>query len=211
MPTKTKEPQEKTSGNGTGGDSAEGRGPARSIWKGAISFGMVAIPVKLFPATGSKDIAVKEKQGEANAFQDVAKRESKDTASAGMGGELRFLSREELTRAYGKELADAVFSLKMPGEKAGPIETANGVELVKMQMKTAAANHSFEESKDAIRQRIAREELLAPHRHLVGSDFRGRDYELFRLGDSIGERRARHTELAHADVQPLQRMGVVGR
>ena len=28
----------------------------RSIWRGAISFGMVAIPVKLYPATQSKDI-----------------------------------------------------------------------------------------------------------------------------------------------------------
>lgn len=29
----------------------------RSIWRGAISFGMVAIPVRLYPATQSKDIA----------------------------------------------------------------------------------------------------------------------------------------------------------
>ena len=29
----------------------------RSIWKGSISFGMVAIPIKLYPATNSKDIA----------------------------------------------------------------------------------------------------------------------------------------------------------
>src|SRR2546421_13011633 len=67
MPAKTKEPEEKTGGNGTGGDSAEGRGPARSIWKGAISFGMVAIPVKLFPATGSKDIAFNMIHTECNS------------------------------------------------------------------------------------------------------------------------------------------------
>ena len=29
----------------------------RSIWKGAISFGMVVIPIKLYPATQSKDFA----------------------------------------------------------------------------------------------------------------------------------------------------------
>lgn len=29
----------------------------RTIWKGAISFGMVAIPIKLYPATDSKDVA----------------------------------------------------------------------------------------------------------------------------------------------------------
>ena len=30
---------------------------ARAIWRGAISFGMVAIPIKLYIATESKDIA----------------------------------------------------------------------------------------------------------------------------------------------------------
>lgn len=32
----------------------------RSIWKGAISFGLVSIPVKLFTATDSKDIAFRQ-------------------------------------------------------------------------------------------------------------------------------------------------------
>ena len=31
--------------------------PPRAIWKGAISFGMVAIPIRLFPATQSKSIS----------------------------------------------------------------------------------------------------------------------------------------------------------
>ncbi|HEY5675663.1 MAG TPA: peptidyl-prolyl cis-trans isomerase [Myxococcales bacterium] len=104
-----------------------------------------------------KEIDAREKKGEVNAFQGVAQRESKDMASSAMGGDLRFLSRDELTRAYGKEMADAAFSIIMPGAIAGPIETEKGVELVKMQMKTMAMNHSFEESKDSIRQRMARE------------------------------------------------------
>ena len=29
----------------------------RAIWKGAITFGMISIPVKLFGATESKDLA----------------------------------------------------------------------------------------------------------------------------------------------------------
>lgn len=104
-----------------------------------------------------KDIDAREKKGEASAFQGIAIRESKDMASAAMGGDLRFLSKDELTRAYSKELADAAFNLTMPGETAGPIETPKGIELVKMQVKTAAMEHSFDESKDAIRQRMARE------------------------------------------------------
>jgi DNA end-binding protein Ku len=36
----------------------------RAIWRGAISFGMVSIPVKLFTATESKDIAFRQLAGE---------------------------------------------------------------------------------------------------------------------------------------------------
>jgi len=39
----------------------------------------------------------------------------------------------------------------------GPIDTPAGVELVKMQVKTPAVNRSFDESKEGIRGRIARE------------------------------------------------------
>jgi peptidyl-prolyl cis-trans isomerase C len=74
-----------------------------------------------------------------------------------MGGDLRFLSRDELSKSYGAELANAAFELKTPGDKTGPFDTTAGVELVKLQVKTVAMNRSLDESKDAIRQRMARE------------------------------------------------------
>jgi hypothetical protein len=40
---------------------------------------------------------------------------------------------------------------------AGPLETPAGIELVKLNVKTVALNRSFEESKEAIRGRMARE------------------------------------------------------
>src|SRR3989304_1078077 len=39
----------------------------RSIWNGLISFGMVSIPVKLFPPTESKDISSPLPPGECNS------------------------------------------------------------------------------------------------------------------------------------------------
>jgi peptidyl-prolyl cis-trans isomerase C len=84
-------------------------------------------------------------------------KESKDQLSAPMGGDLRFLSRDELAKAYSPELANAAFELKNPGDKAGPIETPAGIELIKLQVKTVALNRTFEESKDSIRGRMARE------------------------------------------------------
>src|SRR5207253_6145901 len=63
----------------------------------------------------------------------------------------------ELTRSYSAQLANAAFDLKNPGDMAGPIETPAGIELVKMQIKTPSVNRSFEESKEGIRGRMARE------------------------------------------------------
>ncbi len=104
-----------------------------------------------------KDIDAREKKGEANAFQATAIKESKDQLSAPMGGDLRFLSRDELAKAYSAELANAAFEIKNPGDKAGPVETPAGVELLKLNVKTVALNRSFEESREAIRGRMARE------------------------------------------------------
>ena len=104
-----------------------------------------------------KEIDAREKKGEVNAFQNAAIKESKDPLSAPMGGDLRFLSRDELAKAYSLDLANAAFELKSPGDKGGPIETPAGVELVKLQVKTVALNRSFDESKESIRSRMARE------------------------------------------------------
>jgi peptidyl-prolyl cis-trans isomerase C len=104
-----------------------------------------------------RDIEAREKKGEVNAFQTVAMKESKDQLSAPMGGDLRFLSKDELAKAYNPPLAEAAFALKNPGDKAGPVETAAGVELVKLQVKTVALNRNFDESKESIRGRMARE------------------------------------------------------
>src|SRR2546425_10810713 len=59
-----------------------------------------------------KDIDAREKKGETNAFQTAAIKESKDALSAPLGGDLRFLSKDELTKAYNAELANAAFDVK---------------------------------------------------------------------------------------------------
>ncbi|HEX4386467.1 MAG TPA: peptidyl-prolyl cis-trans isomerase [Myxococcales bacterium] len=104
-----------------------------------------------------KDIDAREKKGEANAFQLTATKESKDALTAPMGGDLRFSTKEELAKNYNSELADAAFNLKSPNEKSGVVETSTGVELLKLQVKTVALNRSFEDSKESIRGRMARE------------------------------------------------------
>lgn len=104
-----------------------------------------------------KEIDEREKKGDANAFQAVAMKSSSDKQSAPMGGDLRFLSKDEMTKIYSAELANAAFALKNPGEKSGLVETPQGIELVKLQVKTVALDRKYEESKDSIRGRMARE------------------------------------------------------
>jgi hypothetical protein len=62
-----------------------------------------------------------------------------------------------MAKAYNKELADAAFALQQPGQKAGPFETPAGIEIVKLQLRTPALDRAFDQSKDAIRGRLARE------------------------------------------------------
>ena len=104
-----------------------------------------------------KDIDQREKKGDGNAFQEVAQKESRDPQTAPLGGDLRFQSKDELAKAYSPALADAAFSLKNPGDKSGVVETPAGIELLKLQVKTVALSRTFDESKEAIRGRMARE------------------------------------------------------
>ena len=104
-----------------------------------------------------KDIEQREKKGESNAFQVAAQKVSGDPQTAPLGGDLRFQSHDELAKAYSPELANAAFALTVPGERSGPVETPSGIELLKLQVKTVALTRSFEESKEAIRGRMARE------------------------------------------------------
>jgi len=116
-----------------------------------------------------QEINDREAKGETNAFAVVAMKESNDAASAPLGGDLRYLSRVEMEREQGAELAAAAFQLGRPGDKAGPIETPKGFELIKLQNKTIALDKKFGDVRDQVRQRMAVER-------------RNRDYEDFMKG-----------------------------
>ena len=104
-----------------------------------------------------REISDREELGELNAFQVVAMKESEDKASAPMGGDLRYLSQDEMSKERGDSFARAAFQLIAPGEKAGPIETQRGFEIIKLQNKTPALDKRLDEVKEQVRQRMARE------------------------------------------------------
>ncbi|GAC1540837.1 MAG: hypothetical protein NVS2B9_07890 [Myxococcales bacterium] len=127
-------------------DDARARAAARKTAKGLL-----------------QEIEQREKKGDAGAFQAVAMRSSQDKATAALGGDLRFLSKEEMAKAYSPRLAEAAFALASPGEKSAPIETPAGFELLKLQVKTIPLDRKFGEAKEAIRGRMARERRSAEY------------------------------------------------
>jgi peptidyl-prolyl cis-trans isomerase C len=113
-----------------------------------------------------REIDQREGKGDPSAFQTVAIRSSQDKTTAALGGDLRYLSKEELAKSYSPQLAEAAFALNRPGEKSPPIETPAGIELLKLQVKTVRLDRKFDEAKESIRGRIAR-------------DRRSREYDAF--------------------------------
>lgn len=145
-----------------------------------------------------REIDQRVKKGEAGAFQAVALKSSQDKSSAPLGGDLRFLSRDEMAKAFSPQLADAAFALKNPGDEAGPLETPQGIELLRLQVRTPALERKFEDSKESIRGRLSRER-------------RSRDYDEFvrKLRDdgrvSIDEAELAKVSVADAPPQPQAR------
>jgi peptidyl-prolyl cis-trans isomerase C len=90
------------------------------------------------------------------AFAQLVSELSDDAATKASGGDLQFKSREELERAYSKELADAVFSLK-PGETSGVVQSAKALYVVRFTGEQPELNRTFEQVKPQIANKLSRE------------------------------------------------------
>jgi DNA end-binding protein Ku len=94
--------------------ASEERGVPRSIWKGAISFGLVHVPVALYPATSDSDVNfdwLDKRTMDPVGYQRINKRTGrkidKDDVVRGVEvgeGEYVVLSEDEIAAAYPKTL-----------------------------------------------------------------------------------------------------------
>lgn len=116
---------------------------------------------------GSKDRATKKKEAEKylqdiiahkdddTYFFNLVKAKSDDDELKVRGGELAYLSREELTNKYGKEFADTAFSLASINDiTQKPVETKNGFYIIKLRGKRQAINRTLDEVKETIRMKL---------------------------------------------------------
>ncbi|MCX7957584.1 MAG: peptidyl-prolyl cis-trans isomerase [Deltaproteobacteria bacterium] len=116
---------------------------------------------------GNKDRAAKKKEAEKylkdivahkdddTYFFNLVKSKSDDDELKARGGELAYLSRDELAGKYGKEFADAAFSLASINDiTPQPVETKDGFYIIKLRGKRQAINRTLDEVKETIRMKL---------------------------------------------------------
>jgi peptidyl-prolyl cis-trans isomerase C len=84
----------------------------------------------------------------------VARQSSDDPATKGMGGDLGFKSREELERAQGKAVAEAVFRLKDNETSPSVLQTPEGFHLLRVLGRQPEQHRTLEQVKPQIAARL---------------------------------------------------------
>lgn len=95
----------------------------------------------------AKELLARIKKGES--FEELAKKNSEDPGSAANGGDLGFLSHDQMDKAF----AEAAFALKK-GEVSEPVKTSYGYHLIKVEDIRAGSQKTFEQVRGEIEQRV---------------------------------------------------------
>jgi len=98
----------------------------------------------------AKDIKARLTKNES--FDDLAKKHSQDSATAAKGGDLGFLSREQVL----PEFARVAFSLK-PGEVSDPVKTPFGFHVIKLMERKKGQPASLDQVKGQLQRRLIEE------------------------------------------------------
>jgi len=102
------------------------------------------------------------------AFGNLARLRSEDPRTRALNGELPPLSREELTSAYGPELAAAAFELTEAGAiLPRVVETASALHVVKLVVREREQRPAFDDVKEVLRQRLTSERRSRGRREIV--------------------------------------------
>ena len=96
---------------------------------------------------------LKAKANDYSAFGAMVGKKSEDAATKAVQGDLRFLSKQQLTERYGAEVADAGFALTQGGI-SDAVVTPKGVYVLKLTGRTPAVSQSFDQAKPMLTQRV---------------------------------------------------------
>jgi peptidyl-prolyl cis-trans isomerase C len=109
-------------------------------------------------STAQKALAKLKAEEKKNtlAFAQIVAEYSEDAATKATAGDLQFKTREELEKAFSKEVADAAFKLK-PGESSGIVQAPQGLYLLKYTGEQPELNRTFDQVKAQIANKLHRE------------------------------------------------------
>jgi parvulin-like peptidyl-prolyl isomerase len=118
-------------------------------------------PERAKRASEARKIAAQVKTADPKAvvaFPSAVQKYSEDAGSKGRGGDLgdTALTRDQIEKQYGREVADAAFALAQPGEVSGVVESQQGLHILKVLQIRPALNQPLDEVKAEIAGRIRR-------------------------------------------------------
>jgi peptidyl-prolyl cis-trans isomerase C len=117
-------------------------------------------PDRVKKAAEAKKLYAQLKTDEAKnplAFANTARDFSEDAGSKAAGGDLGYRTKEELEKQFSKEVAEAAFLLKDPGQETGIVESSQGFHVMKLGVRQPAVNRSLDEVKAQLTSRLGRE------------------------------------------------------
>jgi len=104
--------------------------------------------------TEEEAMEVKRLLDQGEDFAALAKERSSDTSNSDQGGDLGFFGRGRMAQ----EFEDAAFSLEI-GETSGPVSTAFGYHIIRVDDKKEYAEARFEDVRDEVHEILFREAL----------------------------------------------------
>lgn len=113
--------------------------------------------------------AARERPMDPYAFGNLARLRSEDPRTRALNGELPPMGREELTSAFGPELAAAAFELTEAGAVLPRVvEAARALHVVKLIAREREQRPAFDEVKELLRQRLTSERRSKGRNDFVG-------------------------------------------
>ncbi|MDP2339479.1 MAG: peptidyl-prolyl cis-trans isomerase [Deltaproteobacteria bacterium] len=108
-----------------------------------------------------KQAADPKKKEDRNAWKDLVTKFSTDEATKPAGGDLRYLSRDEVTTRYGAPASEWLFASDQQNEVSAVFEASSGFHVFKRTGKRKAIERTFDQVKNQIKNVVYREKRTA--------------------------------------------------
>lgn len=112
------------------------------------------------------------------AFGKLVREASDELRTKPLDGDMRYLSKQELTDLYGTEVASAADGLKEVGQVSGVVETEKGFHILKLQGRQQALNLSVEQVKTQLQSRILYERRTQAFNDFINKLKKEQKYEV---------------------------------